>query len=99
MQDLLRNGLQRAIFFGGGWSFGLLAIGLLVGLPEAAQTDRESVIIGGGSAILSALAFWTATRMSAIPSWPIAIVGWIVGFFLLPGVVRVLLAIVDQIFR
>lgn len=94
------KGFPRAIFFGGGWSFGLLAIGLLVALPEAAQsTDRESVIIGGCSAILSALVFWTATRMSAIPSWPIAIVGWIVGFFLLPGVVRVLVAIADQIFR
>ena len=93
------KGLVRAILFGGGWSFGLLAIGLLVGLPEAASKDRESVIIGVGSAILSALAFWTATRMSAIPSWPIAIVGWIVGFFLLPGAVRVLVAIADQIFR
>ena len=93
------NGLPRAIFFGGGWSFGLFAIGLLVGLPEAAQKDREGVIFGVGSAILSALVFWTATRMSAIPSWPIAIVGWIVGFFLLPGVVRVLFAMADQIFR
>jgi len=92
------NGWPRAIFFGGGWSFGLLAIGLLVGLPQAAQTNRESVIIGAGSAILSALAFWTATRMSAIPSWPVAIVGWFLGFFLLPGVVRVLFAIADQIF-
>ena len=93
-------GLLRAIFFGGGWSFGLLAIGLLVALPEAAlSTNRESIIIGACSAILSALVFWTATRMSAIPSWPIAIVGWIVGFFLLPGVVRVLFAITDQIFR
>jgi hypothetical protein len=93
------KGLPRAIFFGGGWSFGLFAIGLLVALPEAARTDRESVIIGVCSAILSALAFWTATRMSAIPSWPIAIVGWIVGFFLLPGVVRILVAIADLIFR
>jgi hypothetical protein len=94
------KGSLRAIFFGGGWSFGLLAIGLLVALPEAAQsTNREPIIIGVCSAILSALVFWTATRMSAIPSWPIAIVGWIVGFFLLPGVVRVLFAIADQIFR
>ena len=92
------KGSLRAIFFGGGWSFGLLAIGLLVGLPEAAQKNREAVLFGVGSAILSALVFWTATRMSAIPSWPIAIVGWIVGFFLLPGVVRVLFAIADQIF-
>jgi hypothetical protein len=93
------KGLPRAIFFGGGWSFGLFAIGLLVALPEAAQsTNREPIITGVCSAILSALVFWTATRMSAIPSWPIAIVGWIVGFFLLPGVVRVLFAIADQIF-
>jgi hypothetical protein len=91
--------LLRPIFFGGCWSFGLLAIGLLVALPEAAQsTNREPIIIGVCSAILSALAFWTATRTSAIPSWPIAIVGWIVGFFLLPGIVRVLFAVIDQIF-
>jgi hypothetical protein len=94
------KGLLRPIFFGGGWSFGLLAIGLLVALPEAAQsTNREPIIIGVCSATLSALVFWIATRMSAVSSWPIAIVGWIVGFFLLPGVVRVLLAIADQIFR
>jgi hypothetical protein len=91
------KGLLRAILFGGGWSFGLLAIGLLVALPEAAFT--EPIVIGVCSAIASALVFWTATRLSATPSWPIAIVGWIVGFFLLPGAVRVLLAIADQIFR
>lgn len=89
----------RAIFVGGGWAFGLLAIGLLVGLPEAATKDREAVIIGAGSAILSALTFLIATRMPKSPSWPVAIAGWIVGFFLLPGVVRVLVAIAEQIFR
>ena len=92
------KGLLRAIFFGGGWSFGLLAIGLLVALPGAALTS-EPIVIGVCSAIASALAFWTATRLSATPSWPIAIVGWIVGFVLLPGAVRVLLAIADQMFR
>ena len=89
--------LLRAIFFGGGWSFGLLAIGLLVGLPQSATANRESVIIGGGSAILAALSFWFATRMPRRPSWPIAIAGWIAGFFLLPGVVRVLFAVADEI--
>jgi hypothetical protein len=93
------KGLLRAILFGGGWSFGLFAIGLLVGLPEAAFKDRESVVIGACSAIAAALAFWTATRLSAIPSWPIAIIGWIVGFFLLPGAVRVLVEIADRMFR
>ena len=94
------KGLPRAIFFGGGWSFGLLAVGLLVALPGSARSaDRESLVIGVCSAILSVLVFWIATRMSAIPSWPVAIVGWIAGFFLLPGVVRVLLAITDLIFR
>lgn len=99
MQDLLKpNAWLRAIFVGGGWAFALLAIGLLVGLPEAASKDRESVMIGAGSALLSALSFWSATRMSKNPSWPIAIAGWIAGFFLLPGVVRVLVAIADKLF-
>ena len=94
------KGLVRAILFGGGWSFGLFAIGLLVALPEAAQvTNREPIVIGVCSAIASALVFWTATRLSATPLWPIGIVGWIVGFFLLPGAVRVLLAITDQMSR
>ena len=92
------KGLVRAILFGGGWSFALLAIGLLVALPEAPLTS-ESIVIGVCSAIASALVFWTATRLPATPSWPIAIVGWIVGFFLLPGAVRVLVAIADQMFR
>jgi len=93
------KGLLRAILFGAGWSFGLLAIGLLVVLPEAAQlSDREPIVIGLCSA-MAALVFWTATRLSASPSWPIAIVGWIVGFFLLLGAVRILLAIADQMFR
>jgi hypothetical protein len=85
--------LPRAILFGGGWSFGLLAVGLLVGLPGA--VDKEAIVIGVCSAVLSALAFWIATQMDAKPSWPIAIVGWIGGFFLLPGLVRVLFAIAD----
>ena len=93
------KGLLRAILFGGGWSFGLFAIGLLVGLPEAAFKDRESVVIGACSAIASALVFWTATRLPATPSWPIAIVGWIIGFCLPLVVVRVLLAIADQMLR
>src|SRR3954451_1381164 len=60
------KGLLRAILFGGGWSFGLLAIGLLVALPEAAQlTNREPIVIGVCSAIASALVFWTASRLSA----------------------------------
>ena len=93
------KGLLRAILFGGGWSFVLFAIGLLVALPEAAQlTNREPIVIGVCSAI-AALVFWTATRLSATPSWPIAIVGWIVGFLLPLGAVRVLLAIADQMFR
>ena len=92
------KGLVRAILFGGGWFFALLAIGLLVVLPEAAQlTNREPIVIGVCSAI-AALVLWTATRLPATPSWPIAIVGWIAGFFLLPGAVRVLVAIADQMF-
>ena len=93
------KGLARAILFGGGWFVALLAIYLLVVVPTAAQlTDREPIVIAV-TAIASALVLWTATRLPATPSWPIAIVGWIAGFFLLPGVVRVLLAIADQIFR
>jgi hypothetical protein len=93
------KGLLRAILFGVGWWFALLAIGLLVALPEATQlTNREPIVIVC-SAIASALVLWTATRLPATPSWPIAIVGWIVGFFLLLGAVRVLLAIADQMFR
>jgi hypothetical protein len=94
------KGLVRAILFGGGWFFALLAIALRVALPEAAQlTNREPLVIGVCSAIASALVLWTATRLPATPSWPIAIVGWIVGFFLLPGAVRVLLSIADQMIR
>lgn len=93
------NGLIRAIFFGGGWSFCLLAIGLLVGLPQSATANRGSVIIGSGSAILAALSFWLAMRMPRSPIWLIAVAGWIAGFFLLPGIVRVLFAIADQLFR
>ena len=93
------KGLLRAILFGGGWFFALLAIYLLVVLPEAAQlTNREPIVIGV-SAIASGLVLWTATRLPATPSWPIAIVGWIVGFFLLPGAVRVLVEIADRMFR
>ena len=94
------KGLVRAILFGGGWAFALFAISLLVALPEAARLpNREPIVIGVCSAIASALALWTATRLPATPSWPIAIVGWIVGFFLLPGAVRVLVAIADLMFR
>ena len=93
------KGLARAIFFGGGWAFALFAISLLVALPEAAHIpNREPIVIGVGSAIAAALAFWTATRLPATPSWLIAIAGWIVGFFLLPGAVRILVAIAELMF-
>ena len=93
------KGWATAILFGVGWSFALLTIYLLVVLPESARlTNREPIVIGV-SAIASALVLWTATRLPATPSWPIAIVGWIVGFFLPLGAVRVLLAIADQMFR
>jgi hypothetical protein len=93
------KGLVRAILFGGGWFLALLAIHFLVVIPEAAQlTSREPAVIGVSS-IASALVLWTATRLPATPSWPIAIAGWIGGFFLPFGAVRVLLAIADQMFR
>ena len=93
------KGLARAILFGGGWFIALLAIYFLVVVPAAAKlTDREPIVIAV-TAIASALVLWTATRLPATPSWPIAIVGWIVGFFLLPGAVRVLVEIADRMFR
>jgi hypothetical protein len=92
------KGLARAILFGGGALVALLAIYFLVVVPEAAQlTDREPIVIAV-TAIASALVLWTATRLPATPSWPIAIVGWIVGFFLPLALVRVLLAIAEQMF-
>jgi hypothetical protein len=86
--------MLRALLIGGGVSLALLAVGLMLGGP----IQSEAWSFGLYSALASSLAFFGATRFSATASWPVAIVGWIVGFFALPGAIRIAIAIAEILF-
>jgi hypothetical protein len=78
--------MLRAVLFGAGWTFAIYPIAFLL-LPGFLLTTNQAWVIGTCAALASALAFWTATRLPATSSWPIAIAGWIlvpivVGFVL-----------------
>ena len=81
------EGLLRALLFGGAGCLALMAIGLSL-FPEFFRlTTIGAWVIAACFALASAMAIWTAKRLSATSSWPIAIVGWIVGFNLVPFII------------
>lgn len=77
------KGLLRALLFGAGLSFALIALVSPVFLlsPETAPpTTGGAWAAVACSAFASPMAIWRATRLPATSSWLIAIIGWIVGF-------------------
>ena len=79
------KGLLRALLFGAGLSFALIALVPIVFWlsPEIAPPTERAWAVGTSSAFASfasAIAIWRATRLPATSSWLIAIIGWIVGF-------------------
>lgn len=78
------KGLLRALLFGAGLSFALIALVPIVFwlLPEIAPPAGRTWAVGASSAFAlfaSAMAIGWARRLPA-SSWLVAIVGWIVGF-------------------
>ena len=88
------EGLLRALLFGGAGALALMAMGFALSPEFFRLTTIGAWIIAGCSALASAMAIWTATRLSATSSWLIAIVGWIVGFNLVPFIIGPLLQII-----
>src|SRR5215204_51608 len=90
------KGLLRALLFGAGLSFALIALIALVPivfwlLPEIAPPADRTWAVGASSAFAlfaSAMAVWWATRLPA-SSWLVAIIGWIVGFNLAIFIVEI----------
>ena len=76
------KGLPRALLFGVASSLAPIAVVLLLWPEFFPGSVTQSRVIGVGAALGSAVALWTATRLPAASSWPIAIVGWIIGFCL-----------------
>jgi hypothetical protein len=79
------KGLLRALLFGAGLSFALIALVPIVFWlsPEIAPPTDRAGAVGASSAFAlfaSAMAIWKATRLPATSSWLVAIIGWIVGF-------------------
>ena len=79
------KGLLRALLFGAGLSFALIALVPIAFWlwPEIAPPTDRAWAVGTSSAfalLASAMAIWKATRLAATSSWPIAIIGWVVGF-------------------
>lgn len=74
------KGLLRALLFGVAGSLALIAIANLLWPDFFPVTKTQAWVTGVCAAFGSAVALWTATRLSATSSWLIAIVGWIVGF-------------------
>ena len=74
------KGLLRALLFGMALSLALIAIANLL-LPDFLPvTKNQALLTSAFAALGSAVALWAAIRLPATPSWPTAIVGWIVGF-------------------
>jgi hypothetical protein len=78
------KGLLRALLFGAGSSFALIALVPIVFWlsPEIAPPAGRTWAVGASSAFAlfaSAMAIWWARRLPA-SSWLVAIIGWIVGF-------------------
>jgi hypothetical protein len=87
------KGFLRALLFGAGLSFALIALVPIVFwlLPEIAPAADRTWAVGASSALAlfaSAMAIWKATRLPP-GSWLIAIIGWIVGFNLAIFVVEI----------
>jgi len=88
------KGFLRALLFGAGLSFALVALVPIVFWlsPEIAPPADRGGAVSASSALslfASAMAIWRATRLPATSSWLIAIVGWIVGFNLAIFVVEI----------
>jgi hypothetical protein len=88
------KGLLRALLFGAGLSFALIALVPIVFWlsPEIAPPADRTWAVGASSAFAlfaSAMAIWRATSLPASSSWLIAIVGWIVGFNLAIFIVEI----------
>jgi len=83
--------MLRSVLFGGGVALAPMPIALLLWPDFFPLTTNEAWLVGVSSALASAMAIWTATRLSATSSWLVAIVGWIVGFNLFPGIIGILL--------
>jgi len=88
------EGLLRALLFGGAGALALMAIGLALFPEFFLLTTIGAWIIAACSALGSAVAIWTGTRLSATSSWLIAIIGWIVGFNLVPFIIGPLIQII-----
>src|SRR5687768_12284519 len=78
------KGLLRALLFGAGSSFALIALVPIVFWlsPEIAPPAGRTWAVGASSAfalLASAMAIWRARRLPA-SSWLVSIIGWIVGF-------------------
>jgi len=87
------KGLLRALLFGAGLSFALIALVPIVFWlsPEIAPSADRTSAVGASSAFAlfaSAMAIWKATQLPA-SSWLVAIVGWIVGFNLAIFIVEI----------
>jgi hypothetical protein len=88
------KGLLRALLFGAGLSFALIALVPIVFWlsPEIAPPADRTWAVGASSAFAlfaSAMAIWRGTRLPASSSWLVAIIGWIVGFNLAIFIVEI----------
>ena len=91
------KGLLRALLFGAGLSFALIALVPIVFwlFPEIAPPANRTWAVGASSAFAlfaSAMAVWWATRLPA-SSWLVAIIGWIVGFNLAIFIVEIVFVV------
>lgn len=75
--------MLRAVLFGAGWTFAIYPIAFLLFPGFFPQTTDELWFFGVCAALASAAVLWTATRLPATSSWLKAVVGWIVGFFII----------------
>ena len=76
--------MLRSLLIGGFWSLAPIPIALLLWPEFFPLTQSGALVVGACYALAAVMALRTAARFPATPSWLIAIVGWIVGFNLVP---------------
>jgi hypothetical protein len=76
--------MLRALLFGGFWCLAPVPIAFLLWPEFFPLTQIQILVVGVCYALAAAMALRTATRLPATSSWLIAIVGWVVGFNLVP---------------
>ncbi len=83
------KGFMRSTLFGGAWTLVSIPLAFLLFPGFFPLTVSSTIVIGLSCLVAAAFAVWLARRLPATHSWLIAILGWVVGFHLVPAFIEI----------